>query len=52
MQIPHMCVEATVRYTAELGYGIMMVKEATSDYLDFTESTVCLTKSILAAAIS
>ena len=30
--IAHTCVEATVRYAAELGYGVTMVKDATADY--------------------
>jgi ureidoacrylate peracid hydrolase len=30
--IAHTCVEATVRYAAELGYGVMVVKDATADY--------------------
>jgi ureidoacrylate peracid hydrolase len=32
--IAHTCVEATVRYAAELGYQITMVKDATADYSD------------------
>jgi ureidoacrylate peracid hydrolase len=32
--IAHTCVEATVRYAAELGYEITMVKDATTDYSD------------------
>jgi ureidoacrylate peracid hydrolase len=32
--IAHTGVEATVRYAAELGYGVTMVKDATADYLD------------------
>lgn len=32
--IAHTCVEATVRYAAELGYGVTMVKDATADYSD------------------
>ena len=32
--IAHMCVEATVRYAAELGYEVTMVKDATADYSD------------------
>jgi ureidoacrylate peracid hydrolase len=27
-------VEATVRYAAELGYGVTVVKDATADYSD------------------
>jgi ureidoacrylate peracid hydrolase len=30
--IAHTCVEATVRYAAELGYGVTMVKDATANY--------------------
>ena len=32
--IAHTCVEATVRYAAELGYEVTMVKDATEDYSD------------------
>jgi len=32
--IAHTCVEATVRYAAELGYEITMVKDATADFSD------------------
>jgi ureidoacrylate peracid hydrolase len=32
--IAHTCVEATVRYSAELGYDVTMVKDATADYSD------------------
>jgi nicotinamidase-related amidase len=32
--IAHRCVEATVRYAAELGYEVIMVKDATADYSD------------------
>ena len=32
--IAHTCVEATVRYAAELGYEVTMVKDATTDYSD------------------
>ena len=32
--IAHTCVEATVRYGAELGYEVTMVKDATADYSD------------------
>src|SRR5215467_4487572 len=32
--IAHTCVEATVRYAAELGYDVTMVRDATSDYSD------------------
>ena len=30
--IAHTCIEATVRYAAELGYEVTMVKDATADY--------------------
>jgi len=30
--IAHTCVEATVRYAAELGYDVTMVKDATTSY--------------------
>ena len=32
--IAHTCVEATVRYAAELGYQVTVVKDATSSYTD------------------
>ena len=32
--IAHTCVEATVRYAAELGYEATLVKDATADYSD------------------
>ena len=32
--IAHTCVEATVRYAAELGYEVTVVKDATTDYSD------------------
>jgi ureidoacrylate peracid hydrolase len=32
--IAHTCVEATVRYAAELGYEVTTVKDATADYSD------------------
>jgi len=32
--ITHTCVEATVRYAAELGYEVTMVKDVTADYSD------------------
>jgi ureidoacrylate peracid hydrolase len=32
--IAHTCVEATVRYAAEIGYEGTMVKDATADYSD------------------
>jgi nicotinamidase-related amidase len=28
------CIEATVRYAAELGYDVTVVKDATADYSD------------------
>ena len=30
--IAHTCVEATVRYAAELGYEVTMARDATADY--------------------
>ena len=32
--IAHTCVEATVRYAAEIGYQVTIVKDATADYSD------------------
>jgi ureidoacrylate peracid hydrolase len=32
--IAHTCVEATVRFAAELGYGVTVVRDATTDYSD------------------
>jgi len=32
--IAHTCIEATVRFAAELGYGVTMVRDATADYSD------------------
>ena len=32
--IAHTCIEATVRYAAELGYDVTFVKDATADYSD------------------
>ena len=32
--IAHTCVEATVRYAAELGYEVTVVKDATANYSD------------------
>jgi nicotinamidase-related amidase len=32
--IAHTCVEATVRFAAELGYDVAMVRDATADYSD------------------
>jgi hypothetical protein len=31
---PHTCIEATVRYAAELGYEVTVVRDATADYSD------------------
>ncbi len=33
-QIAHTCLEATVRYGAELGYDVTVVKDATASYSD------------------
>jgi len=30
--IAHTCIEATVRFAAELGYNVTVVKDATADY--------------------
>jgi len=30
----HTCIEATVRYAAELGYDVTVVRDATADYTD------------------
>jgi ureidoacrylate peracid hydrolase len=30
--IAHTCVESTVRFAAELGYEVMVVKDATADF--------------------
>lgn len=30
----HTCIEATVRYAAELGYEVTVVSDATADYSD------------------
>ena len=43
--IAHTCVEATVRYAAELGYQVTMVKDATADYSD-TEMRAALDVNI------
>jgi nicotinamidase-related amidase len=43
--IAHTCVEATVRYGAELGYEVIMVKDATADYSD-TEMRAALDVNI------
>ena len=32
--IAHTCIESTVRYAAELGYEVTVVKDATADYSD------------------
>ena len=32
--IAHTCVESTVRYAAELGYDVTVIKDATADYSD------------------
>ena len=32
--IAHICIEATVRYAAELGYDVTVVKDAVADYSD------------------
>ena len=32
--IAHTCVEATVRFAAEFGYEVTMVRDATADYSD------------------
>jgi len=32
--IAHTCVESTVRFAAELGYEVALVKDATADYAD------------------
>ena len=32
--IAHTCVEATVRFAAELGYDVTVVKDATADFSD------------------
>jgi ureidoacrylate peracid hydrolase len=32
--IAHTCVESTVRFAAELGYDVTLVKDATADYTD------------------
>ena len=32
--IAHTCIEATVRYAAELGYDVTIMKDATADYSD------------------
>jgi len=34
--IAHTCIEATVRFAAELGYDVTVVKDATADYSDET----------------
>ena len=37
--IAHTCVEATVRFTAEPGYEVIMVKDATADY-DYSDDAM------------
>lgn len=32
--IAHTCIEATVRFAAELGYDVTVVKDAVADYSD------------------
>ncbi|MBR0794900.1 cysteine hydrolase [Bradyrhizobium jicamae] len=32
--IAHTCLEATVRFAAELGYGVTVIKDATADFSD------------------
>ncbi len=32
--IAHTCIESTVRFAAELGYGVTVVRDATADYSD------------------
>ena len=32
--IAHTCIEATVRYAAELGYDVTVVRDAIADYSD------------------
>ena len=32
--IAHTCIEATVRFAAELGYDVTLVRDATADYSD------------------
>jgi nicotinamidase-related amidase len=32
--IAHTCIEATVRFAAELGYDVTVVRDATADYTD------------------
>ena len=32
--IAHTCIEATIRFAAELGYEVTLVKDATADYSD------------------
>ncbi len=39
--IAHTCVEATVRFAAELGYDVTVVRDATADYSD-TEMVAAL----------
>ena len=46
--IAHTCVEATVRYAAELGYDVTVVKDATADYSD----EMCMPRSISISQIT
>jgi nicotinamidase-related amidase len=39
--IAHTCVEATVRYAAELGYDVTVVRDATADYSDAARQRGC-----------
>ena len=32
--IAHTCIEATVRFAAELGYEVTVIRDATADYTD------------------
>src|SRR5271166_3801466 len=62
--IAHTCIEATVRFAAELGYEVTVVKDATADYSDEAmraaldvnlpnyASAVVTTKEIVAAISS
>jgi nicotinamidase-related amidase len=61
--IAHTCIEATVRYAAELGYDVTVVRDATADYSDEmmhaaldinlpNYATVVTTKEVVEAAVS
>ena len=62
--IAHTCIEATVRYAAELGYDVTVVKDATADYSDETmhaaldinmpnyASAIASTEEIVAAIVT